>query len=136
MAAKSHYLQKKALGNALVNTAYTPPTTVYLALFTAAPTDQGGGTEVTTTGTAYARQAITFGAAVDNGSSAGAYVTNTGAVTFAQATANYGTITSWGIYDASTGGNLLYYGNLGTSVAVNSGNQYTVPASSITITEL
>ena len=60
--AKSYYLDNASLSAALRNSAYTPPATVYIALYTAGPGPSGGGTEVDTSGTAYARTAVAFGA--------------------------------------------------------------------------
>lgn len=60
MSSFSDYLENKVLDHVYRNVAYTAPTGTYLALYTVAPTDAGGGTEVT--GGGYARQAITFGA--------------------------------------------------------------------------
>ena len=60
MAGFSDYLEDKVLDHVFGGTAYTAPATLYVALYTVAPDDTGGGTEVTTTGTAYARQTATF----------------------------------------------------------------------------
>ena len=125
MGAFTDYLENKLLDHVLRNTAYTSPTTVYVALFTAAPGEAGGGTEVS--GGGYARQAVTFGAP-----SAGS-TSNSADITFPTATANWGTITHFAIFDASTGGNMLYYGQLTSSVTVNSGQQLTIPAGNLTI---
>lgn len=105
--SKSDYLENKQLDHTLRNTAYTSPTTVYAALFTVSPSDGGGGTEVSTSGTAYARQAITFGAA------SGGSISNSVAVNFPTATASYGApVVAVGVFDASSGGNLLYWSNV------------------------
>lgn len=135
--AKGHYWQKQVLNAALRGTVAANPASVFLALFTVAPTDNAGGTEVTTSGTAYVRQTLTAGFAVatDNGATAGATTTNSGAINFPVATANYGTVVAWAIFDAVTAGNMLYWGLWNTAQAVNSGNQFTVPASSLTINE-
>ena len=125
--AKSYYLDNVLLEAALRAVSYTSPATVYVALYTAAPGPTGGGTEVT--GGSYARTACTFGAA-SNGS-----LTNSGACTFAQASAGWGTITSFGIFDSDSGGNLLYYGNLTASKTINSGDQLTFAIGGITVTE-
>lgn len=129
MDAKSDYLEDNILNHVLRNTAYTSPTTVYVALFTVAPADDGtGGTEVS--GFAYARQTVTFGAP-----SSGT-VANSGAVTFPQASGGaWGTIVAMGIYDAVSGGNLLYYGNLATSKVVGDGDQISFPNGALTVSE-
>lgn len=44
--AKSDYLENKILDHVLNNTSYTSPTTVYFALFTSNPAEDGSGSEV------------------------------------------------------------------------------------------
>lgn len=127
MDAKSDYLEAAVLNAVLRNVSFTSPTTVYLALFTVAPTDVGGGTEVS--GGSYARQVVTFGAP------SGGVVANTGSVTFPQATGNWGTIVAMGIFDALTVGNMLYYGNLATSKTVNTSDQIAFANAAITVAE-
>lgn len=129
MDAKSDYLEDNLLNHVLRNTSFTSPTTVYVALFTVAPGDDGtGGTEVS--GFAYARQTVTFGAP-----SSGT-VANSGAVTFPQASGGaWGTILAMGIYDAVTTGNLLYYGNLATSKVVGDGDQISFANGALTVSE-
>ena len=122
----SNYLENKILDATLRNVAYTSPATVYLALFTTDPTDAGTGTEVS--GGSYARKAVTFGAA-SNGA-----VSNSADVLFDIATANWGTITHVGVYDALTAGNLFYHGAVTTSKTINTDDQYKMPAGDLTIT--
>ncbi|REK68007.1 MAG: hypothetical protein C6P35_03290 [Cohnella sp.] len=104
--AVSNYLANALLNQVFRNTAYTRPTTVYVALYTSNPTAADTGTEVS--GGGYARQAVTFGAPTSvNGKQT---ISNSAVITFPTATAPWGTITHVGIRDAATGGNLLYYG--------------------------
>jgi hypothetical protein len=126
MTALSDYLENKLYNEVLRNTDYVPPAAVYVALFTTATSDDGSGTEVT--GGSYARQAVTF-AAPSNGAAS-----NNAACTFPQATGNWGTITHFALMDASTGGNMLLHGPLTASKTVNSGDVFTFPASSLTVT--
>lgn len=125
----SDYLEDKLLDHSLGKTAYTMPTN-HLALFTAAPTDAGGGTEVT--GGAYARQnATTALGAASAGSS-----TTSSQITFPDATANWGEILCWATFDASTGGNMLWWGWLGAGAeipgtAANTGDVFTSYAHSL-----
>jgi hypothetical protein len=116
MAALSDYAEKLLLDWAMTTGSATRPTSWYVALYTAAPSDSGGGTEVSTGG--YARQAVTFGAA----SSPGGTTSNTGVVSFTASGANYGTVTHIGIIDNLSGGNLLWHGSLTTSKTVNDGD--------------
>lgn len=120
MLAVSNYLADRILNGVFRNTAYTFPTTVYIALYTSNPTGADTGTEVS--GGGYARRAITFGApATENVEiyhpDTGVIVTvprrvikNTNEIVYPTATANWNLITHVGIRDALTGGNLLYYG--------------------------
>lgn len=127
MAAKKTTLSNSLLDLVLRNQSYSAPAAVYAALFTVAPTASAGGTEVT--GGAYARQAITFAAA-----SAGS-VSNSAAITFPVATASWGTVVAVGICDAASAGNQLYYGTLGTSKAIDTGDQASFAISALTVSE-
>lgn len=116
MANLSDYLEKLLLDWSMTNGAATRPTAWFLALYTAAPSDSGGGTEVT--GGGYARQAITFGAPA----SPGGTTSNTAAVEFTAVGAAYGAVTHIGIFDAETVGNLLWHGAMTTSRTINDGD--------------
>jgi hypothetical protein len=126
MAALSNYLENALINATLRNTTYTSPATVYVGLFTTDPTDAGTGTEVT--GGSYTRKAITFGAP-SNGVSV-----NSVAVEFDQATANWGTVTHFGILDASTSGNLLYHGALTASKVIDNGDVFKFAISAVSVT--
>ena len=127
MAGFTDYLEDALLKHVFTNTAYTSPTTVYAALFTVAPSDTGGGTEVS--GGAYARQSMAFSV-----SGTGTLATNSAAVEYPTATADYGTVVAVGIFDASTSGNLLAYANLTTSKTVSSGDVFRFNAGDVDIT--
>lgn len=136
MAALSNYLENKIIDALLRGQAFSFPTSVYVGLFTVAPSDAGGGTEVS--GGGYARKIATADGAAgpmdltdwkstqnDNLASTGTtgQSTNSGAITFpAPSGANWGSIVAFGVFDAPTGGNLLFYGNLGTPKTVNDGD--------------
>ena len=126
MAEMSNYLENALINVTLRATAYTAPTTVYLALYTTDPTDADIGTECT--GTSYARQSITFGAP-SNGVS-----TNTAAIEFPQAGGAWGTITHIGIRDALTTGNLLYHTPLDASKTIATGDVFRVAVGSLSVT--
>ena len=128
--AFSDYLEDKVLKHVFANTAYTSPTTLYVALFTVAPTDAGGGTEVTTSGSAYARQVMTFNVSGSNPTQA----TNSGAVEFPTATSNWGTIVAAAVFDAASGGNMLAWANLTANKTISSGDVFRFPASNFTVT--
>lgn len=116
MSALSDYSEKLLLDWLMTTGSATRPTSWYVALYTAAPSDSGGGTEVS--GNGYSRQAVTFAAA----STPGGTTSNTGAVSFTASGGSWGSITHIGIHDASTSGNLLWHGGLTTSKTVGDGD--------------
>ena len=125
----SDYLENKIVDHIFRSTSFTKPSTLYVALLTAAPSDAGGGTEVSAGG--YARVQVgpsdtawnaTQGGTSGNSSGTGGLTDNAADIQFGTPTANWGTITHFGIYDAITGGNLLIWGALSTSKTVNNGD--------------
>ena len=115
MAGFTDYLEDKVLDHVFGGTAYTAPSTLYVGLFTAAPSDTGGGTEVS--GGSYARKSMP--AMTVSGTT---QATNGAAVEFVTATGSWGTGTHVGIFDASSGGNLLCWAALSASKVVASGD--------------
>lgn len=136
MSASSDYLENKLLDHVLGNTTYSQPANIYLALFTAVTGLEGNNptSEVTTSGTAYARQALSFGA-----SSSGTCATDA-TVTFPIATASYGTVTHVAIVDHAsntnwgTGVNVLFYGTLTASKQIDTNDQFVVNSGNLTVT--
>jgi len=121
----SNYLETKILDHVFGGTAYTAPSTLYVALFTADPGDGDSGTEVS--GGGYTRQTVTF-------TTSGATTSNDSAVEYATATANYGTVSHIGIYDASSAGNLLAHASLTSSKTIETGDVFRIPAGDLDIT--
>jgi hypothetical protein len=126
MAEMSNYLENALINVTLRNTAYTTPTTVYVALYTTDPTDADTGTEVT--GGSYARTSVTF-AAPSNG-----VTTNSADVTFPTCTLAWGTVTHIGIRDASTAGNLLYHTPLDASKTIDLGDIFKITTGNLSVT--
>lgn len=138
MSAASNYLEAKVLDHVLkYSTApYTGASTLYLALFnntstnTAANLEAGTLTdETSTSGTAYSRKAVTFASATGNPTSSATNAT----VTFDTATANWGTITHVAVMDASTAGNVLFYGAVTTSKTIETGDTFQVSSGNLTV---
>ena len=126
MAGFSDFLENKILDHIFNGSAYsTPPK--YVALFTAAPSDSGGGTEVS--GNDYARKLHSVWSVASGGSTH-----NTGAITFVAASGSWGTVTHFGIFDSLSGGNLLGWGALAVSKVVASGDVVSFADSALTIT--
>ena len=123
----SNFLETEILDHVFAGAAYTAPTTLYLALFTAAPGETGGGTEVSTSGTAYARQTVAF-------TTTGNTTSNNAAVEYPTATASFGTVTHVGVFDALTAGNLMAYATLSSSKAIDTGDVFRVPTGDLDIT--
>lgn len=132
MAGKSDFLELELLDHVLGAAAYTAPATVYIALYTVAPTDAGGGTEVS--GGSYARASVTNNATNWPAASGGSKSNGT-VITFPTATANWGTIVAMGIFDASSGGNLLYWATLTQSIEILDTETFTFPVGNIVVTE-
>lgn len=116
-AQASTYLQNRLIDHLFRTATFTKPTALWIALFTAPPSDAGGGTEVPIAGTGYGRvnlppldtnwratQGGTSGISTGAGGTANALT-----VTFGAPTVNWGTVTHYAIYDAATAGNLLIW---------------------------
>lgn len=126
MSALSDHAEDLLLDWLMTSGSATRPTAWYLALFTAAPNDAGGGTEVSTGG--YSRQTIAFSAASSGTTS------NSADVSFTASGANYGTVTHIGIFDASSGGNLLWHGAMSASKTVEDGDTITFASGNVDLT--
>lgn len=126
MPSISTYLENAILNHTLRNTPFTAPTTVYIGLFLTDPTEDDTGTEVS--GIAYARQPATFVAPVAGSTS------NAADIEFPIAGSNWGTITHLGVYDASSGGNLLYHGPFTVSKVIQTGDQFVIRNQDLDIT--
>lgn len=130
MSAKTDFLENNLINHVLRNTPYTSPTTIFVGMFTVAPDDTGGGTEVPTGGTAYIRQSIVFDPP-SNGTTQ-----NNADVTFPVATASWGTLVAFGIFDAVSGGNLLYHGLLTASKTISINDVFEWLLGNLTVQEL
>ena len=123
MGALTDYAENLVL-NWVCKATGTAPTTLYLALeTTTGGSDSAPGTEVT--GGSYVRKAITFGT-VSGGS-----VSNSADIVFTNMPAV--TVQAGSIWDASTSGNRLWYGNLTAPKNLNAGDTFTVAAGSLTL---
>jgi hypothetical protein len=132
MSAASNYLENKVLDHVLTATGYTAPSTRYLALFnntsgSAAANLEAGTLSDEVSGGSYARQEVTFSAA-----SGGASATSA-TVTFPAASGNWGSVTHVAVMDASTSGNVLFYGAVTTPKTIESGDTFQVSGGNLTI---
>lgn len=126
---KTYYADNNTLNLWLRATAIASPAQVWCALFLVAPpTPATAPTEVV--GNGYARQLITFSVPANGTCS------NTVDVVFpVNVTADWGTIVAFGVYDAPSGGNLLYYANLSSSRYVAVTDQVKFPVGQLIATE-
>lgn len=123
----SDYAENKILDHSTGKTTWTMPS-VWLALYTTAPTDSTSGTEVT--GGSYARKST---AGTDwNAASAGS-TSNANALAFPTASASWGTVKAVALVDASTSGNIIWYGTLTSDKTVDSGDTFQFAAGALTL---
>tara|TARA_Y100000114_G_scaffold2285_1_gene1906 strand:+ start:766 stop:1146 length:381 start_codon:yes stop_codon:yes gene_type:complete len=123
--AFTDYLENKLVAHTFSNTAFTSPSSVFVALYTVAPTDSTTGTEVS--GGGYARQSASF-------TTTGNAATNASAIEYPTATGNYGTVVAVAILDASSSGNMLAYATLSASKTISTGDVFRIPAGDLDIT--
>ena len=128
MAVLSDYAEKLILDWLLTTGAATRPTAWYVALYTSAPNDAGGGTEVS--GFGYSRQAVTFGA----GTSPGGTSANTNILSFTASGGTFGVVTHLAILDAASGGNFIASGPLTASKEVLDGDSLAFDVGSLILT--
>lgn len=125
----SNFAENKVIDSLFRGQALGAPASWHMALFTDTCTDAGPGTEVSTSGTAYSRQAVTASLANFAGTQAAASTTassgtggttsNNGLIQWSESTASWGTVQSVGFMDASTAGNRWVCINLSTPFAVS-----------------
>ena len=134
MSQMSDYLEGQVRAHIFRTATFTKPTVLAVALYTAAPSDAGGGTEVT--GGSYARASLNpLDANWTAASSTNGLTDNASAITFPAPTANWGVVTHFGIFDATSAGNLLLWGALTASKTINNGDAApTFPIGSLSVT--
>jgi hypothetical protein len=144
MAAMSNYLENKLIDHIFRATSFTAPTNIYIALCTASPTDASTGSTITeVSGGSYARQAYnpsnnsnweaTQGGVSGASSGTGGTTSNNTTIAFPTATADWGTITSVALVDASSAGNVLFYGDLTSSRTINNGDTFQFNANALAL---
>lgn len=126
----SDYLENAVIQATLNGVTFPVIPSVFIALYTTPTTDAGGGTEVTTVGTAYVRQELTAGWNVTSPTPE-TRAENADLIEWALATLAYGVVTHVGIHDAVTGGNLLYHAQLANSQNVFINQIAQIPSGSL-----
>jgi hypothetical protein len=128
MSSFTDYCENKVLDHVVGKTSFTMPS-IWIALFTAAPSDTGGGTEAT--GGSYARKST---AGADWAAASGGATSNANAITFVTPTGSWGTVTHFALMDASTAGNMIAWAPLTTPQAVGTGNTVSFAVGELDIT--
>jgi hypothetical protein len=138
-AQASDYLENKLIDHLFRTATFAKPAALYIALFTAAPADLGGGTEVVGGGYLRANLApldtnwkATQGGTSGASAGTGGVTSNAAAITFPTPTGNWGTVTHFGIFDAASAGNLLIWDALTAARTILNGD----PAPSFAIDAL
>jgi hypothetical protein len=138
----SDFLENKLVDHLFRDQTFTKPANLYVGLFTAAPNDAGGGTEVT--GNNYAR--VTVASSLANwagtqsagsttaSSGTGGVTSNNGAISFPTPSGSWGTVSHFGIFDAASAGELLFHAALADPKAINSGDSVSFAAGALTVT--
>ncbi len=116
---KTTYLANNLLNHQMGGPDYVRPVTLYLALFTGIPNVNGTGPEIT--GPGYGRLAVTNNITNFPTASGGLKV-NGVLLTMASPTGSWGVATHFGWWDASTGGNLLRFGQLTVAKTIDNGD--------------
>lgn len=127
MSAASDYLENKLLDHTLGNTAYTQPGN-FVGLYTADTGLEANSPSAELSGSGYARQAGSFAAA------SGGSCSTDATITFPAATGNWGTITHVAVLDASTSGNVLFWGAVTSSKTIETGDTFQISSGNLTIT--
>jgi hypothetical protein len=122
----SDYLENEILDHILGTGAYTMPSSVYVGLSTSSFNDDNSGTELS--GSGYTRKVATFAVAASGTTS------NNAAVEFPAATGSWGDVSHFGLFDASSSGNLLIHGAFSVSKTVSSGDILKIAVGDLDIT--
>jgi hypothetical protein len=139
MSAMSNYLEGEIIKHIFRTGSFTKPTTLGIALVTTAVVDSDTGSTIAevTNANAYARQTLNPLDANWSAPSGGNGATdNVTAITFPQATGNWGTVVGVAILDSAThgAGNVLLYGTLAVSKSINSGDTFSFAIGDLDIT--
>jgi hypothetical protein len=138
MSAFSNFLEGKIVDHVLRGTTYTSPGVVYLALFTADPTEAGNGPECNTSTNYPGYVRVSCGATPSSAWSeidANGMTQNQNVITFpAVGGASPVTVTHWALFDALSSGNMLYYGAMAAPKQLDPADVASFPANTLKIT--
>ena len=129
MSAASDYTEDKVLDHVLGKGTrdFTSPANLFVGLYTAATGLEANNPTAEVSGGSYVRKAATFGAA------SGGSASNSATITFDVATANWGTVTHVAVLDASTSGNVLFWGAVTSSKTIETGDTFQIAQGNLTV---
>jgi hypothetical protein len=129
MSAASDYLENEVLDHILGKGTrnFTSPSNLYVALFTSSAGLETNSPSAEVSGGSYTRQIVSFNTA------SGGSATNNGLVQFPTATANWGNVTHMAIMDASTSGNVIFWGALNAAKTVQTDDVFQFSNTALTI---
>ncbi len=130
--AASDYLEEMIQKSLYNSGTWTNPTAWFVSLHTESPTDVGDVGELTIGSNGYTRQAL----GPTTATTPEFIVSNTAALTFTASGGDWAQVTYFGVYDASTGGNLLDYGALDNARTILDGGSLVVPAGDLDIKQI
>jgi hypothetical protein len=134
MSEFSDYLENKIIDHILRNQAFSPPTTVYVALFTAVTGLEANNPTAEVSGGSYARQSVTFSAA------SGGATSNTANITFPTATGSWGTVSHIALVDHASNTswgsdvNVLMWTQLDASKAIDTDDIFQINTGDLDVT--
>lgn len=137
MSAASNYTEENVINALLRGVAFPLPSKTYVSLHTASPGEAGGNEVTTGAFPAYVRKEAEAGGLIGSGWSAPVdgltrnakqlvYPSHNGAASIL--------VTHWAVYDAATGGNLLFYAPLATNRDLQVGDVFVFDVNALTVT--
>jgi hypothetical protein len=139
MGAFSNYLENQIANWLTATTMPAAPTTLYVALFSTDPTDAGGGTELTTAITGAATRVGVAGGSwtkITAATTVDASIKNTNEITITNSSLSSTTLNAshFGVFSNSTGGDLLFHGQLASTIPIALNDAVKFAPNAITLT--
>ena len=129
MGSFSDYCENAILDHLFGKGDYTPPT-IYVGLSASDPTDTGAGLSEPN-GNGYVRAETTPS---DWNVAVGGLLDNANVITLGPATADWGTLTHFALFDAASGGHLLVHGALTQPKTIQSGDMVRFASGELDVT--
>lgn len=129
----SYFLESKILGHVTGFQVYSPPTTIWVGLFSTAPSQSGGGTELSSAANpGYYRQPVTWAAP----SGTPPTIQNSNLLRWPPSggvQSGWPSVIAIGLFDNLVGGNLLWWGPIAPSNSINVGDDFSIQPLGLTL---